>query len=197
MEEFWSLVKRLRGDVQKCLTGLREASEDDAEGKAFWRRMCARAVFALIDGATYRMTFHAYAARSRPGVSFTLQELNTLEHSFDFDEEIEPAPTLGKTHTLEQIRFAFEVFARVHGSAYLLPIQDPEWLLIKEIADIREHLLFARESEQIEVYDENVDVLLDGSLWLIERMVDLLESCVDSMADGMSESELETPEIVM
>jgi hypothetical protein len=196
LEEFWSLVKRLNGDAQRCLKALHETS-DDPDGQAFWRRMYARAVFALIDSATYRMTFHAYAARCRPGVTFTPQELSRLEQSFDFEEEREPAASFGMTQSLDQIRFAFEVFARVHDSGYLLPIHDQEWGLVKEIAVIRQKSLFCREPAAIEVHDEEIDILLDGSLWLIERMVDLLESCVDSMADGMSEAELETPEIIM
>lgn len=197
-EDFWILVKRLNGDAQRCLTALHETSEDDAEGKAFWRRMYARAIFALIDGATYRMTFHAYAARARPGISFSPGELIALEESYDFNEDREPVPLFGTIRLLEQIRFAFEVFARVHDSPYLLPIHEQEWILVKQMAHIRQKLLFCREPEAIEVYDENVDDLLFGSKWLIERMVDLMESCLESMTDGMSESDMEPPpEIVM
>jgi hypothetical protein len=197
LEDLWVLVKRLNGDAQRCLTALHETSEDDEEGQAFWRRMYARAIFALIDGATYRMTFHAYAARGRPGISFTPEELSALEGSYDFDEDLEPLAPFGTTRSLEQLRFAFEMFARVHGSPYLLPIHHQEWGLIKEIAIIRQGLLFCREPREIEVYDQSVNELLFGSKWLIERMLDLLESCLESMLEIASDSDKETPEIIM
>jgi hypothetical protein len=197
LEDFWILVKRLNGDAQRCLTALHGTSEDDEEGKAFWRRMYARAIFALIDGATYRMTFHAYAARCRPDISFSPEELSALEESYDFNEDREPLAPFGTTRSLEQIRFAFEMFARVHGSPYLLPLHEQEWGLIKETALIRQGLLFCREPAAIEVYEGSVDQLLFGSKWLIERMVDLLESCLESMLDIASGSDEEPPEIIM
>src|ERR1044072_7342850 len=89
LEEFWNVVKRLNGDASRCMMSLEETPEEDEEGRSFWRRMYARAVFAVIDGATYRMTYHAYAARGRRDVVFSPSELDRLEKSYDFDEEQE------------------------------------------------------------------------------------------------------------
>lgn len=197
LEEFWSLVKRLNGDAKRCLIALHETPTDDEEGKSFWRRMYARAVFALIDGATYRMMYHAYAATGRPGVTFSADELTRLEMAYDFDEDREPVATFGKTQTLDNIQFAFDAFARVHEAAYILPIHDQDWILIKEIALIRQNLQYCREAQELEVDAGNVEVLLYGLQWFVERMVDLLESCVDSMSEGAAEWELEDQEIIM
>ena len=195
--DFWTLVIRLNQDAKRCLQELDESPEDDEEGKSFWRRMYARAVFALIDGATYRMMFHAYAASARPGVCFSPEELKRLEQAYDFDEGREPVAAVSKAQMLENIRFAFEAFARVHSAAYLLPIHDQNWALINEIAVIRQNLQYCREPQDMEVCDENLEVLLCGLQWFLQCMVELLESSVDSMEEGASEWELEDHEVLM
>src|SRR3989440_13046703 len=89
LEEFWNVVTRLNGDVSRCMAALEGTPEEDEEGRAFWRRMYARAVFAVIDGATYRMTFHAHAARARRAVTFWLDELSRLEQAYYLEEHQE------------------------------------------------------------------------------------------------------------
>ena len=197
LEGFWTLVKRLNEDAKRCFTALEATPESNEDEKSFWRRMYARSVFALIEAATYRMTYHAYAASGRPGVSFSAEELTRLETAYDFDRDREPVTSFGKTQTLDNIQFAFDAFARVHDCAYVLPIHDTEWVLINEIARIRETLQFCRDPDEIEVSGENIEVLLYGLQWFIERMVDLLESCCDSMSEGATAGELEDTEIIM
>ena len=195
--EFWELVKRLNGDVKRCMLALEDTPEDDEEGKSFWRRMYARAVFALIDGATYRMMFHAYAARERPDVVFSLDELTRLEKYYDFDEDQEAVTTLSKTEMLESIKFAFNVFARVHYSDYIFPAHDRAWILMKQIARIREALQYPREAQEVEVYEENIDDLVQGLLWFVEQMVELLENCREQTDKRIAALESDEDEIVM
>ncbi|HWW76360.1 MAG TPA: hypothetical protein VNZ44_13265, partial [Pyrinomonadaceae bacterium] len=87
LEEFWGVVTRLKDDAARCSKALAETPEEDAESLSFWRRMYARAAFAFIDGVTYRMAYHAYMARDRRDVAFSLEELNRLEKMFDFDDD--------------------------------------------------------------------------------------------------------------
>jgi hypothetical protein len=176
LEEFWGVVTRLNDYVKTCMASLQETPEENEKQKKFWRRMYALAVFSMIDGIVYRMIFHAHAARERPGVAFSLDELQRLEKSYDFDEDEEPVAVFSRTKMLDDIKFAFNAFARVHYCEYVLPTGDPDWHLIKGIARLREALQHPRNAEELEVYDENVDTLVHGLLWFVERLVDLLES---------------------
>ena len=197
LDDFWTLVIRLNKDAKRCLQALDETPEDDEAERSFWRRMYARAVFALIEGATYRMMFHAYAASGRPGVKFSPDELKQLEQAYDFDEGREPVTALNNSQMLENIRFAFEAFARVHSAGYLLPIHDQNWVLINEIGVIRQNLQYCREPHDMELCDQDMEVLLCGLQWFWECMGDLLESSVDSMEEGASQWELDDQEVVM
>ena len=196
--EFWNVVKRLNGDASRCMMSLEETPEEDEEGKAFWRRMYARAVFALVDGATYRMTYHAYAARARSGVTFSLAELGRLEKSYDFDEDQEEVvATFSRARMLDQIKFAFNAFARVHYSDYVLPTNDPAWILIKEIARVKDSLQYPRSPQETEVYEENIDALAEGLLWFVERMVELIEDSEKSVSVKFAAQESDEDEVVM
>lgn len=198
LEEFWDVVKRLNADARRCMMALEETPEEDEEGRAFWRRMYARAVFALVDGATYRMTYHAYAARGRSGVTFSLAELDRLEKSYDFDEDQEEVvATFSRARMLDQIKFAFNAFARVHYSDYVLPTNDPAWILIKEIARVKDSLQYPRSPQETEVYEENIDALVEGLLWFVERMVELIEDSEKCVSVKFAAQESDEDEVVM
>src|SRR5215210_754610 len=85
--ESWRIIKRLNSDAKRCIRALQEIPADDEEERAFWRRTYARTVFAIFDGAVYRLMSHAYAARHRRDVTFSLDELLRLEKAYDFDED--------------------------------------------------------------------------------------------------------------
>src|SRR5437588_4934586 len=198
LKEFWNVFTNLNGDVSRCMAALEETPEEDEEERAFWRRMYARAIFAAIDGATYRMTFQAYAARARPSVTFSMDELERLEKAYDFDEDQEEfVSTFSKSQMLDNIRFAFNAFARVHYSDYVLPINDPDWVIIKEVARMRDALQYPRAPEETEVYEENIDTLVRGLLWFVERMMELLKDSGDRLQEKIAEWESGEDETVM
>jgi hypothetical protein len=158
------------------MKGILETAPEDEEASSFWRRMYALSVFALFDGVIYRMTLYAYAARHRRDVAFSLSELSRLEKAFDFDRDEELVSSFSKTQMLDDIRFAFNVFARVHYSDYVLPTHEPGWMDVEEILRIREVLQYPKEAQQLEVDHGKVTSLVEGLRWFVERMVDLIES---------------------
>jgi len=199
LEASWKIIRRLNGDAKRCIRALQETPADDEEERSFWRRTYARSVFALMDGAVYQLLAHAYAARHRRDVVFSLDELQRLEKAYDFDEDQEPSTTFSRTQMLEQIRFAFNAFARVHYSDYILPTHDPGWAHIKEIGYLREYLQFPKEPRSLEVQEENIDILVEGLLWFVERMVELMESSQEQamMKFAAWESDQDENEIIM
>jgi len=197
LKEFWGVITRLKEDASACLKALAETPEDDEAGRSFWRRMYALAVFSFFDGVTYRMTFHAYAARERRDVVFLFDELTRLEKMYDFDEDAEPVSAFGHARMLDNIRFAFNAFARVHYSDYVLPTADPEWAFLRQVARIRAGLEHPRAPQELEVYDETVDDLLQGLRWYVERVAELLEDCLTQFEAKVVEWGDEENEMVM
>lgn len=187
IEEFWNIVGALAADMQKCASALEALAQDEeAENRGkmfwFWRRMCALSVFAAIEGSTYHMMYIAYVARDSRDVVFSLEELEVLENAYDFDEDREIEPGLTQEQMLERIKFAFNAFARVHYSDYILPISDKGWLRLKQVFLIKRVISHPQSTAELEVFDENLTDLLVGMAWFMQCMVTLIESCRDSAA---------------
>lgn len=192
LEGFWSIVRLLCEDAKTCLGVLDKVYEDDdEEAIMFWRRMYARSVCALIEGATYCMTRAAYAARDRRDVVFSLSEIEELEKAYNFDEEFDPVMEVSSALGLDRIHLAFKAFARVHYCDYVLPIQAPEWAHIKEVFKIRQALMFPQETQELIIDEEQVDALIFSTTWFVERLANLLKRSQTSMLEQVASWEEE------
>jgi hypothetical protein len=185
IDEFWNIVGALAADMQRSASALEAvASDEELEDRGkwfwFWRRMCALNVFEMIEGTIYHMTYIAYVARYSRDVVFSLDELEVLENAYDFDEEGDVEPGLTLEPMLERIKFAFNAFARVHYSDYILPISDEGWAQMKEVFAIKETISHPQTTAELEVFDDNVTDLLQATAWFMQCLVALIESCRDS-----------------
>jgi hypothetical protein len=200
LEGLMEVIKRLSEDARICLVAVDASGKEEVLDEnviSFCRRMYAHAVINFLDGITYRLMFHAYAARFRPEVMLTADEVQRLEKYYDFDEDKEAQTTLSKSQMLENIKFAFRTFARVHYSDYVLPTHTEEWTLIKEIARLRDALLYPRAAHALEVSEENIETLLEGMKWFSQRMADLFNEIKDSTLGRINEWQANEDEIIM
>jgi hypothetical protein len=191
-----SLILSLKDHVEDCLIELHECAEGDREMKAYWRSMYLRAVFAFIDGTVRGLSVQAYGGRQRSGVTLSEKEINLLESYFDFAEGRVTRTSLSETQILADIELAFFAFARVSYSAYVLPIHDEGWLLIKEIAGMRA-LNHNLERDELDVFPENVPVLTQGMEWFVGCLIDLLTSCEEALSEVTADAQVDDRELIM
>lgn len=76
-EEFWAIVNILAEDARKCIGVLDLTEDDEIEAKVFWRRMLARATFALIDDIVYRFMATGLEAIRRDWENTRLRSLKS------------------------------------------------------------------------------------------------------------------------
>lgn len=198
VEEFWKIVAALANDLRRCTSALEVASkEDDVKAIQSWRRMCAHVVFASLEGAAYHMLHVAHVARDAPDVYFSQDELARLEEAYDFDADNESKTDPTPEQRLGRIKFAFNAFARVHCSDYLLDASDPSWLPVKEIFLIEKRLTHPQTGAEMNISDESVTNFLEGTAWIMKQMVSLLESSEKSMEDRNTFFREEKDELIM
>jgi hypothetical protein len=149
ISEFVEVIKCLTADFRICLASLDAEVEGatDENVNAFWRRMYVRSVFAYLDGVTYHMMFRAWEARSRWGTLLTAEEIMRLQKYYDFDEDREVVTMLNQHRMLDNLRFAFRVYAHANYSDRIIPIHEPEWETFKEMARIRDRLLYQKKGK--------------------------------------------------
>ena len=199
VEEFLKIVTALSTDMSDCATAIEVLARDEeknAETLPFWRRMCAYSTFALIANATYHMMYIAYVARHLRDVVFTLEELTVLENAYDFNEDGEIEAGLNQTQMLERIKFAFNAFARVHNSDYILP-HTPGRAGIEELLRVKTGISLPQSAAELEVSNANVTGMLVGAEWFMQRLFELIESCRDSARDRLAAWEAEKDEPIM
>jgi len=191
-----SLILSLKDHAEDCLIELHECAEADRKMKAYWRSMYLRAVFAFIDGTVQGLSFQAYGGRKRSGATLSEKEIIMLESYFDFAEGRVTRTSLSEAQILADIELAFFAFARVNYSAYVLPIHEEGWVLVKEIALMRarNHNL---ERDELDVYPENVDVLMHGMEWFVGCLIDLLKSSEEALAEVTADAHVDDHEHIM
>jgi hypothetical protein len=189
-----SLILSLKDHAEDCLIELHECAEADREMKAYWRSMYLRAVFAFIDGTVRGLSLQAYGGRHRSGGTLSEKEIIMLESYLD--EGRVAGTSLSEAQILADIELAFFAFARVNYSAYVLPIHEGGWLLIKDIAVMRtrNHNL---ERDVLDVYPENVDVLRQGMEWFVGCLIDLLKSSEEALAEVTADAQVDDHEPIM
>lgn len=191
-----SLILSLKDYAEDCLIELNECREADRQGKAYWRSMYLRAVFAFIDGTVRGLSLQAYGGRARSGVELSEKDINMLESYLNFADGRAPETTLSEEQILGDIELAFSAFARVSYSAYVLPIHDEGWLLIKEIAGMRT-LNHNLERDELDVFPENVPVLTQGMEWFVGCLIGLLTSCEEALSEVTADAQADDHELVM
>jgi hypothetical protein len=97
---------------------------------------------------------------------------------------------------LEDMKFAFNAFARVHFSDYVLPTSEPGWVFVKAIAYFKNSLQDPGQPKGLILEEKDVGLLAEGLKWFMERMLDLQDSCYEAM-QKLSLREADENEMVM
>ncbi|HEY0406069.1 MAG TPA: hypothetical protein VGC89_10100 [Pyrinomonadaceae bacterium] len=191
LEEFWAIVTTLAEDVKQCSMALEILDNQepiDEDMVRFWRKICAYTIFALIEGVTYHMLHIAYVARHSRDVVFTLAEIEALESAYDFSEDrhVEPGrkdkdiePGLTPAQMLDRIKFAFNAFARVYYSDYIMPVNESGWSGIKLALLVKSGLAHPQSAAELEVADEYVTEMLLSTPWFMQCLIALTQDCRD------------------
>ena len=182
LDDFWNVFAGLVQDVRRCIKVFEDGKVTDKAELLFWDRALARSTFALIEGTPYSMAWLAYSYVHFFKVeTLSALEIEELENAYDFDDPIEPKMEIDRSHLLNKIQWAFDVFARVHAVEGYPLTELTEWVLIKEILSYKEGLAHPRTPEALILYEENREVLIEGAVWFIKRVPDLLKKCRDGM----------------
>ena len=200
LHDFMEVVKNLCLDMKTCSAILDGEGENapDEDARPFWRRLYARATFAYFDGLTYHMMYYAYEARFRWGTLLTAEEIMRLQKYYDFDADNEAVTAISQRHMLDNIRFAFRVFAHANFSDRIIPFHAPEWESLKEMALVRHRMLYPKKAEDVEVSDDEVEILIDAINWVARQLSDSIDDIRERILEKFDElTASEEDEIIM
>jgi hypothetical protein len=173
VNELRELFQLLHQDVATCLKMVQQERTTN-KVDLFWRRAYVRSVFAFIEGVTYRMKRLALEEKDKSKVDFSPAEIALLsEQTFDLDDQGEVTYRTIAFPLTKNVRFAFKALARVNAVGYDLQVGDAGWEALKKSLKLRERLMRPKTQDDLLISNEEVDVVLNGSIWFVQNFKEL------------------------
>src|SRR6185295_15951487 len=137
-----------------------------------WRRMLARATFALINDISYRFLSTGYAVYKVKVPNISQEE---FEEFYDLrDEEVKAK---GERATFpEALEFGFRAFAKGFDAGYVVPPPGIEWEAIQQLEGLREKMDYPNSPAGLELTEDDVQIILRAMKWLLENTDQLMDS---------------------
>ena len=166
----------LYGDVLQC------RKQSDEKELMFWRRNSTRAAFAFVEGVTnflksssieYGNVFDGKLLPDEIGLLTGKGEPYINERG-DVAYSRPPFPKF-----LNDVRFAFKMFARSLGFSRELQVGENGWSQLRQSVEIRHRVVHPKDVAELEITDAEVETI-DSALEWFDRQVALF---VDGLAD--------------
>lgn len=161
---------------------LNAADQVDRIGDGCTRRSYVRAVFAAIDGSTYGMKRVVLQVWTQYQSKLDADDLELLTET-KFDQQ-------GKSKKRflpfsNSIKFAFDVFAKVHGLVSSADYGVKGWTDLLGAAEIRHRLMHPKSSADLEVSDSDLDKIRDGADWYFKTRNRLVAEATNELKKGI------------
>src|SRR6266498_3697469 len=194
--EFEHMLDILIADVDR----LTESEIDDQSN----RRMFARSVFALIEGAVYRMKQICLSNEPESHYAFSAGELALLrEESYELDDKGRVVVRPSNLQMQKNIKFAFEAFSKYYGSDFKLKIDDLGWQSFLQAIKLRNRLMHPKFASDLHVTDpelkitkstndwfqRNVHLALDRAATILERETNESKEAIKIFEDAKEQLE--------
>jgi hypothetical protein len=167
------------------------------------RRLLVRSIFAFVEALTYSI-------KTLTLTSLDIWKLSTAERSLAADEcyDLSTSGSVttrrAKLHTLANIRFAFDILAKVEGNEFQLDVSQGGWQLLQRSMKIRDRLMHPKAASDLRVSDEEIRDSVRAFMWFEKQLVRLLlvtinavrgqhSRLMEELAQGLEDSSLPPP----
>lgn len=187
--ELAGIMNILEQDVKKLIE-----SGKDAQADQTWRRSAYRAVFSWIEGVVYQMKQVAvctqggfYQARfSRAEIAFLQEETYYLDEKGRVKTKYNNFSEIDKN-----LRFAYAKLVEGLQLSINLEVGGQGWEAFKEAKKIRNSLTHPKNSSELLVTDENMQVLSDTIQWFGTQISNLVTDALAGVQPRLEEIRVE------
>ena len=187
--ELAEIMNILEQDVKKLI----ESGKDDQADQT-WRRSAYRAVFSWIEGVVYQMKQVAvctqggfYQARfSRAEIAFLQEESYYLDDKGRVKTKYNNFSEIDKN-----LRFAYAKLIEGLQLSINLEVGGQGWEAFKEAKKIRNNLTHPKNSSELLVTDENMQVLSDTIQWFGTQISNLVTDALAGIQPRLEEIRVE------
>lgn len=163
-----SVFIELNEDVKRSIKMLVQSRNLDEQELLFWRRVYVRAVYALIEGVTYRMKQYAIDIDNDDKKLLSQIEILLLqEDSYDLSDKGELIKSKVKIPINKSIKIAFIFLSKVNEIEYKLNISASGWQSFTEGLKIRDRITHPKNAEDLMISKEEEELVAKAALWFV------------------------------
>jgi hypothetical protein len=138
------------------------------------RRVCVRSVYALIEAVTYQMKQDALKAGG--GTMSDAERAFCAEEAYELDSNGEVRVRSARLRPLDNLRFAFDISASVHGAEFTLDLSGSGWSSLTNGFRIRNRLAHPKQPADLVVSDKEITTIFAGLEWIEESVLGLAKA---------------------
>lgn len=167
-------LSALGNEFRKEIQWVFGASRSPLDLDPLRRRLLVRSVYALAEGIAYLLKQDALVfGGDTLGAD---EQAICSEQTFELSSsgEIESRPM--RLRTLNNLRFAFEVSASVHGSSYVLDVRGAGWASFRAGLGVRDRLAHPKRLADLDISDAEINAVASAFDWFDRSLEGLLEA---------------------
>ena len=150
-----------------------------------------------------RLALSRSASNAALGLS-TAERSLAADECYDLSTSGSVTTRRAKLHTLANIRFAFDILAKVEGNEFQLDVSQGGWQLLQRSMKIRDRLMHPKAASDLRVSDEEIRDSVRAFMWFEKQLVRLLlvtinavrgqhSRLMEELAQGLEDSSLPPP----
>jgi hypothetical protein len=154
--------------------GVYDVVPDPASLAASARRILVRSIFAYIEALTFAIKTSAI---DHSEILHTAEELSFVkEEAYELNDRGLIRKTKAKLRLLSNLRFAFNLYAKLQGFEYVLNCGGTGWQQLTSSVKVRDRLTHPKSVADLFVTDDEIQTALSAFFWFDEEIISLMKS---------------------
>lgn len=158
------VISILVDDVQKCCDRINENPYDESSA-----RTAVRNYISLVDAILYFMKQLTLIVNGFIGYKLTLKEEESLRGKRFETKRGEQREIPVQMKFLDDVKFTFKMFGKVHGLDFQIDFKDPGWQRLKIAKEIRHRLTHPIKGADLKVSRQDYDDVSLAAKWFLEQ----------------------------
>lgn len=169
------LGKAQRGDSEVAMRFTDPVGLNDIE-----RRLLVRSIFSCIEALAYSLKRLALSSNDAFRLSLG-ERMLAAEESYDLSRSGTVATRRAKLPTLTNLRFAFELLAKVEDHKFRLDVSHRGWQLLQHSLKVRDRLMHPKKLSDLQVSDEEIRSAVRAFTWFESQLILVLLTTIATL----------------
>jgi hypothetical protein len=153
------------------------------------RRLLVRSIFSFVEALSYSLKVLALSSTDSSSLG-PGERMLAAEEGYELSTSGCVETRRAKLPTLGNVRFAFDILAKVEGGDFSLDVSHQGWQLLQRSIKVRDRLMHPKALSDLHVSNEEIRSALRAFIWFESQIVNVLIATVESVEAKVKEAKL-------